>query len=117
MPKLPNSSQLSSLVAAWSFPSVCDARVEHVLPGSCHSLAAGEIWTAALDDKVTFSELAKNAGLTGPDTRRMTLSRRRNTNIGNVPAPCLGRVCVLFCRSGHTSHESQSGPISVRRHE
>jgi predicted ATP-grasp superfamily ATP-dependent carboligase len=52
--------------------SVYDARVEHVLPGSCRSLAAGEIWTAALDDKVTFSELAKNAGLPGPDTRRVT---------------------------------------------
>ena len=52
--------------------SIYDAQVGKVLPPSCRSLSTGEVWTAALDDKVTFNELAKQAGLPVPDTRRMT---------------------------------------------
>jgi len=52
--------------------SVYDARVSSVLPSGCRSLSTGEHWTAALDDKVTFNELAKMAGLPVPDTRRLT---------------------------------------------
>lgn len=52
--------------------SVYDARVGSVLPAGCRSLSCGEAWTAMLDDKVNFSELARLAGLPTPDTRRMT---------------------------------------------
>lgn len=52
--------------------SVYDAKVGQGLPASCRTLSCGEVWTAALDDKVTFSELAKQAGLPSPDTRRIT---------------------------------------------
>ena len=52
--------------------SVYDARVGGVLPPGCRTLSCGEVWTATLDDKVTFNELAKQAGLPAPDTRRMT---------------------------------------------
>ena len=52
--------------------SVYDARVASVLPSGCRSLSPGETWTAALDDKVTFNEMAKMAGLAAPDTRRLT---------------------------------------------
>ena len=51
--------------------SVYDARVKTVLPAQCRSLSCGEYWTAALDDKVTFSELAKSCGLPVPDTQRV----------------------------------------------
>lgn len=52
--------------------SIYDARVKRVLPPSCRSLSTGEYWTQALDDKVTFSELAKMINLPVPDTVRIT---------------------------------------------
>jgi len=52
--------------------SVYDAQVGSVLPAGCRSLSTGETWTAALDDKVTFHDLGKMAGLPVPDTRRLT---------------------------------------------
>jgi hypothetical protein len=52
--------------------SVYDAQVASVLPPGCRSLSTGEMWTAALDDKVTFHDLGKMAGLPVPDTRRLT---------------------------------------------
>ena len=51
--------------------SLYDSRVARVLPPSCRSLASSEVITALLDDKVTFAEMAKAAGCTSPDSRRM----------------------------------------------
>ena len=52
--------------------SVYEARASTVLPASCRALALSEAVTAALDDKVTFAELAKQAGVAVPDIRRVT---------------------------------------------
>ena len=52
--------------------SVYDARVARVLPPGCLSLSPGEAMTAALDDKVTFAEMARMAGCLVPETKRMT---------------------------------------------
>merc|ERR1711871_829680 len=52
--------------------SVYDAAVGKHLPSSCRSLSCGEVWTAMLDDKVTFNELARHAGLPVPETTRIT---------------------------------------------
>jgi hypothetical protein len=52
--------------------SVYDARIARVLPPGCASFSPGETMTAALDDKVTFSEMAQLAGCPTPETRRMT---------------------------------------------
>ena len=51
--------------------SVYDASISTVLPPGCRSLSLGQTLTAALDDKVTFGELARSCGLTVPDSRRM----------------------------------------------
>merc|ERR1712023_212684 len=51
--------------------SVYDAKVKEVLPAHCRSLSCGPYWTAALDDKVTFCDLAKACDLPVPDTQRM----------------------------------------------
>jgi len=50
--------------------SVFDAEMINYLPKRCKSTSLGK-WTIALDDKVSFINMAKLAGLTVPDTVRM----------------------------------------------
>ena len=51
--------------------SIFEARAATGLPASCVALGLNPVNTESLDDKVTFSELAKSCGLPVPDTRRM----------------------------------------------
>jgi len=51
--------------------SVYDARASEYLPPTCRSLALSHKVCVALDDKVTFTRMALDAGLSAPDTQRM----------------------------------------------
>ena len=60
--------------------------LSHASTGQAHNLIDG--YSPALDDKVTFNELARMAGLPVPDTRRLTskAADAAITKVESIPA-------------------------------